>query len=147
MDTRDHDELADRLLDFAARVGKAVDALPESRLGRHIAGQLVRSGTSPAPNYAEACGAESRKDFIHKLSICLKELRESRCWIQLIIKAELLSQSQMANLQDECNQLCNIIGKSIVTAKNDPKAKTKYPTKMTNPLCTLHFSLCSLDWQ
>jgi four helix bundle protein len=118
----DHDELADRLLEFAARVGKAVDALPETRLGRHIAGQLVRSGTSPAPNYAEACGAESRKDFVHKLSICLKELRESRCWIQLIIKAELLTESQMGNLQDECNQLCNIIGKSIVTAKTNQQS-------------------------
>jgi len=92
MSQADHDELEDRLLEFAARVGKAVDALPESRLGRHIAGQLVRSGTSPAPNYAEACGAESRRDFVHKMSIALKELRESRCWIRLIIKAELLSE-------------------------------------------------------
>ena len=123
-----HDELADRLLNFAARVGKAIDALPDSRLGRHIAGQLVRSGTSPAPNYAEACGAESRKDFIHKLSICLKELRESRCWIQLIVKSELLSQSQMASLEDECTQLCNIIGKSIVTAKSNQRQKRHQAT-------------------
>lgn len=121
----DHDELAERLLEFAARVGKAVDALPDTRLGKHIAGQLVRSGTSPAPNYAEACGAESRKDFVHKLSICLKELRESRCWIQLIMKAELLSETQMENLHDECNQLCNIIGKSIVTAKANQSSKGK----------------------
>ncbi len=97
----------------------------DSRLGRHIAGQLVRSGTSPAPNYAEACGAESRKDFIHKLSICLKELRESRCWIQLIIKSELRSELHMADLQDECTQLCNIIGKSVVTAKTNQQPKTK----------------------
>ena len=75
--TRRGEELEDRLLDFAARVGKVVDALPKTRLGRHIAGQLVRSGTSPAPNYAEACGAESKRDFTHKLGICLKELRES----------------------------------------------------------------------
>ena len=72
----DHDDLAMRLLELAARIGKAIDALPDSRLGRHIAGQLVRSGTAPASNYAEACGAESKKDFIHKLGICLKELRE-----------------------------------------------------------------------
>ena len=129
MNRNDHDELADRLLEFAVRVGKAVDALPDSRLGRHIAGQLVRSGTSPAPNYAEACGAESRKDFIHKLSICLKELRESRCWIQLMIKSELLSESQMASLQDECTQLCNILGKSIVTAKSNQQLKTKNQPK------------------
>ena len=113
----EHEQLADRLLDFAARVGKVVDALPDTRLARHIAGQLVRSGTSPASNYEEACGAESRKDFIHKLSICLKELRETRCWVKLIIKTELLTASQMSGLLDECTQLCNIIGKSIVTAQ------------------------------
>ena len=128
MDRNEHDDLADRLLEFAARVGKAIDTLPETRLGRHVAGQLLRSGTSPAPNYAEACGAESRKDFIHKLSICLKELRESRVWIQLIIKAELFSESQMTNLLDECNQLCNIIAKSIVTAKSNKQPESKsYP--------------------
>ncbi len=121
----DHDELADRLLTFAARVGKTVDALPESRLGRHIANQLVRSGTSPAPNYAEACAAESRKDFIHKLGICLKELRESRCWIQLIMKAKLLSTSKLASLLDEGTQLSNIIAKSIVTAKSNQRRNPK----------------------
>jgi len=111
------DELEDRLLDFAARVGKVVDALPDTRLGRHVAGQLVRSGTSPAPNYAEACAAESKRDFIHKLGIALKELRESRSWIKLIVKAELLPESRMVPLLDEAQQLCNIVGKSIVTAK------------------------------
>jgi four helix bundle protein len=111
------EELEDRLLDFAARVGKVVDALPDTRLGRHVAGQLVRSGTSPAPNYAEACAAESKRDFIHKLGIGLKELRESRSWIKLIVKAEMLPESRMAPLLDEAQQLCNIVGKSIVTAK------------------------------
>ena len=74
MNPHPHEELANRILEFAARIGKVVDALPDTRLGRHIASQLVRSGTSPAPNYEEACAAESRKDFIHKLHICLKEL-------------------------------------------------------------------------
>ena len=105
------------MLDFAARVGKVVDALPDTRLGRHVAGQLVRSGTSPAPNYAEACAAESKRDFIHKLGIALKELRESRSWIQLIVKGDLLPELRMAPLLDEAQQLCNIVGKSIVTAK------------------------------
>ena len=95
-------ELADRLINFAARVGKVVDALPDTRMGRHIAGQFVRSGTSPAPNYEEACAAESRADFSHKLSICLKELRESRCWIRLIIKTEMLPEHRMGELLDEC---------------------------------------------
>ncbi len=117
------DELAERLLDFAVRVGKVVDALPDTRLGRHIAGQLVRSGTSPAPNYEEACAAESRPDFAHKLSIALKELRESRCWIRLIIKTEMLPQHRMGELSDECNQLCNIIGKSVATAKKNGRQR------------------------
>ncbi len=111
------EELEERLLSFAARVGNVVDALPDTRLGRHIAGQLVRSGTSPAPNYAEACAAESKRDFIHKLGIALKELRESRSWIKLILKSELLPEPRMAQLLDEVSQLCSIIGKSIVTAK------------------------------
>lgn len=121
-------ELSDRLLDFAARVGKTVDALPDTRMGRHIAGQRLRSGTSPAPNYSEACAAESRRDFVHKLSICLKELRESGCWIRMIIKAELLTEHQMLQIQSECTHWCNIIGKSIVTAKaNQLQTTSKSP--------------------
>lgn len=116
-DRMNSDALEERLLDFSARVGKVVDSLPDTRLGRHIAGQLVRSGTSPSANYAEACSAESLKDFIHKLRIVLKELRESRSWIRLIIKAELLPGARMSDLRDECEQLCNIIGKSVVTAR------------------------------
>ena len=117
------DELAERLISFAARVGKVVDALPDTRMGRHIGGQLIRSGTSPAPNYEEACAAESRADFIHKLSICLKELRESRCWIRLIIKTEMLPEHRIGELFDEGTQLCNIIGQSIVTAKENREKK------------------------
>jgi four helix bundle protein len=79
----------------------------------------VRSGTAAAPNYAEACGVESRRDFIHKLSICLKELRESLCWLQLIRKAELLPLERLAELHDECSQLNNIMAKCIVTAKTN----------------------------
>ncbi len=115
------EELAERLINFATRVGRVVDALPDTRMGRHVAGQLVRCGTSPAPNYEEACAAESRADFAHKLSICLKELRESRCWIRLIIKTEMLTEHKMAELLDECNQLCNVIGRSIVTTKGSAK--------------------------
>jgi four helix bundle protein len=117
------DELAERLLDFAVRIGKVVNALPATRLGRHIAAQLVRSGTSPAPNYQEGCAAESRADFVHKLMICLKELRESQFWIRLIIKSELLPESKMADLLDECSQLSKVIAKSVVTAKNKTNQK------------------------
>ena len=111
------EELSERLWDFAVRIGKVVAALPDTRLGRHVGGQLVRCGTSPAPNYDEACAAESPKDFVHKLAIVLKELRESRGWIRFIIKAELLPERKLADLEDEATQLCNIIGQSIVTAK------------------------------
>jgi four helix bundle protein len=112
-------DLSERLLCFAVRVGKVVNALPNTRLGRHIAAQLIRSGTSAAPNYEEGCAAESRADFVHKLSICLKELRESRFWIRLIIESDLLSKKKMADLQDECSQLCKILAQSIVTAKKN----------------------------
>ena len=115
------DELLERLINFAARVGKVVDALPDSRMGRHIGSQLVRSGTSPAPNYEEGCAAESRADFVHKLSIALKELRESRTWIRLIIKTEMLPEHRLGELLDECDQLCRIIAQSIVTAKQNRK--------------------------
>jgi four helix bundle protein len=112
------DELSERLVTFSVRVGKLVDALPNTRLGRHVAGQLVRCGTAPAPNYEEACAAESRNDFVHKLRIVLKELRESRSWIRLVTKAEMLPAQRLADLLDECTQLCNIIGQSIATARD-----------------------------
>ncbi len=112
------DDLALRLVEFAARIGKVVDAIPDTRLGRHIAGQLVRCGTAGAPNYAEARGAESTKDFIHKLGICLKELRESQCWLELIVRAELLPEERLNQLIDESDQLIAIIVKSIATAKS-----------------------------
>jgi four helix bundle protein len=118
-DSMNPDILSDRLLDLAARVGNVVDALPDTRLGRHIASQLVRSGTSPLPNYEEARGAESRADFVHKLNIALKELRESRAWLRLIIRSALLPAVRLEELLDEATQLCNIVAKSVVTAKNN----------------------------
>src|SRR5690349_24568104 len=102
------EELAERLISFAARIGKAVDALPDTRLGRHVAGQLVRCGTSPAPNYAEGCAAESRDDFCHKLSIVLKELRETRVWLCFIVRSEMLPDHKLADLLDELEQLTKI---------------------------------------
>ena len=120
------DELGERLLDFAVRIGKIIDALPDSRLGRHVSSQLVRCGTSSPPNYEEACAAESRADFVHKMKIALKELRESRFWLRYIIRTELLPAKKMGNIVDEAHQLCNIFGKSTVTAKGIKK-KQKEP--------------------
>ncbi|MCZ6671782.1 MAG: four helix bundle protein [Verrucomicrobia bacterium] len=112
-------DIEDRTLEFAARTGKLVDALPESRLGWHIANQLIRYGTSPAPNYSEACAAESKKDFIHKLGIVLKELRETSTWLKLILTSELLPIVSVEKILDECEQLGNIIGNSLITAKQN----------------------------
>lgn len=112
-------DLSERLWDFAARVGKVVDALPDTRLGRHVAGQLVRCGTSAAPNYDEGCAGESRADFIHKLNIALKELRETRGWLRFIIKAELLPASKVTAVLDESEQLGRILARSILTAKTN----------------------------
>ncbi|HEX7378438.1 MAG TPA: four helix bundle protein [Pirellulales bacterium] len=117
------DDLAERLLDFAVRVGKVADALPDTRLGRHIAGQLVRCGTSPAPNYEEARAAESRADVVHKMRICLKELRETHCWLRMCARGGLLPESQLLPLINEGKQLCDIFGKSIVTANQGTTRK------------------------
>lgn len=84
------EELSVRLWGFAARVGKVVDALPDTSLGRHVASQLVRCGTAAPPNYDEGCNAESGADFIHKLSVALKEQRETLSWLRFIPIAELL---------------------------------------------------------
>jgi four helix bundle protein len=119
------EELLERLLNFAVRTGKVCDALPDTQLGRHISGQLVRSGTSPAPNYAEGCAGESRDDFVHKLSISLKELRESNVWLRLILKAKLLPENRLGKLIIESSELCNIFGKSVATAKLNKRQPTR----------------------
>jgi four helix bundle protein len=116
------DELSDRLWKFAARVGKVVDALPDTRLGRHVAGQLVRCGTAAGPNHDEGCAAESRADFAHKLSISLKELKETRGWLKFCIIAELLREKQITPLLDEDEQLIRIVASSIITAKSKSRA-------------------------
>lgn len=123
-ETKVDNDLRKRLMRFAIEIGWVCENLPDTKLGNQISEQLIRSGTSPGPNYEEASAAESRRDFIHKMSVCLKELRESDFWLRLIIEAKLLSGERIVNLQDESDQLCRIFGKSIVTAKrNDPQKK------------------------
>src|SRR5580658_5579747 len=124
------EELSDRLWQFAARMAKVVDALPDTRVGRHVAGQIVRSGIAAAPNYDEARSGESRADFVHKVNIALTELVETRGWLKFIILAELLPAKRVAVLRDECQQLCRILGKSIATAKAARKqGSAKAPDK------------------
>jgi four helix bundle protein len=116
------DDIEERLIDFAVRVIRVCEALSNQRPSeKHICGQLLRSGTSPAPNYGEARAAESGKDFIHKLKIVLKELNESRIWLKILIRANLLPAHRLEPLLDECDQLCRIISTSIHTARQ-PKA-------------------------
>ncbi|KPJ63254.1 hypothetical protein AMJ44_14630 [candidate division WOR-1 bacterium DG_54_3] len=111
------DQLSDRLLDFAVEVIKITDALPNTVAGRHVGGQLIRAGTSCGSNYEEACGAESRSDFAHKMSIVLKEVKESRFWLRLISRTEMLTPNRTEPVQDECQELCAMVAKSILTAK------------------------------
>ena len=111
------DDIEERLIDFAVRVIRVCEALPERPAYRHIRGQLLRPGTSPAPNYGEARGAESGKDFVHKLKVVLKELNESRVWLKIMIRAEMMQENQLSALLDECDQLCRIVSASIQTAQ------------------------------
>ncbi len=126
--------LSDRLWHFAARVGKVVDALPDARLGRHVAGQLVRCGTASAPNCDEGCAAESKADFIHKLSIALKEMKETRGWLRFTIIASLLAEKKVAAVLDEAEQLCKILAQSVLTAKSRRFPPPPDAPPPTNPI-------------
>lgn len=114
-------DISERLLEFAVRVIKAVAALNNSMVGNHVFKQLIRSSTSAGANYEEACGAESIADFVHKLQIVLKELRESSYWLRLIKKAELIPNQNIDPLIQENRELINIIAKSVVTAKRNAR--------------------------
>ena len=118
-------ELEDRLIDFAVMVIGVVEALPNSKAGNHIAGQLVRSGTSPAPNYGEARSAESRKDFIHKMKISLKELRETMIWLKIISRKQLVDGSLVSSAITECDELIAIFIASTRTADLAAPKKSK----------------------
>ncbi len=111
------EDLEERLLDFAVRCLKLTSRLSKTAPSRHIAGQVMRSSASAGANYQEACGAESRADFVHKLQIVLKELRESDYWLKLINRADLVPDGILGPMLDESQALAKIIGKSVVTAK------------------------------
>jgi four helix bundle protein len=111
-------DLEDRLLDYAARIIWLTDALPKTRAGNHIAGQLLRSGTAPLSSHGEAAAAESPDDFIHKLSVALKELKESRRWLKLIAKTRMMKDpSGIDPLLSETEELVRIFSASIRTAR------------------------------
>jgi len=115
-------DLEERLIDFAVRVIRLAESLPKTKVGNHIARQLIRCGTSPAPNYGEAQSAESRSDFIHKMKVALKELRETRVWLFIIVRANLIRPtSKLEPLINENNELISIFVTSITTAKQKNK--------------------------
>src|SRR4030095_3122062 len=111
------DELEDRLVDFSVRIVRLSAALPRRSAGRHIGGQILRSGTSPAPNYAEARGAESTADFIHKVKIVFKELNETLIWLRVIQRSQLLREELINEILSENLELCKIFAATLRTTK------------------------------
>lgn len=120
-------DLEGRLVTFAVLIIEVVESLPNTRAANHLAGQLVRSGTAPALNYGEVQSAESRNDFIHKMKIALKELKETRVNLKIIQQRPFLSNSSaLLSALRETEQLVAILGKSVATAvanqKNEPRS-------------------------
>jgi len=107
------DELEERLINFAVRIVGLSSRLPRTPAGKHVAGQILRAGTSPAPNYGEARGAESHADFVHKLRIVLKELNETSIWLRIIERSRLLGPRLLTNITQENRALCKIFSSSL----------------------------------
>ena len=112
------DELEERLIDFAVRIIRLSASLPRTPAGKHVAGQILRSGTSPAPNYGEARGAESRADFVHKIRIVLKELNETSIWLRIIERSQMLPASKLVDIIQENGDLCRIFASSLKTVRD-----------------------------
>lgn len=122
-------DLEERLLEFSVRVIRVVESIKRGRAGNHIADQLVRSGTSPYGHHGEAEGAESRDDFIHKLKVCYKELRESRRWLRLVQRVPLVAKPHLlAPLLTEADELVRIFAASIRSAQENRPAKRASPS-------------------
>ena len=115
------DELEERLIDFAVRIVKLSANLPRTSAGRHIAGQILRPGTSPAPNYGEARGAESHADFVHKLRVVLKELNETSIWLRIIERSQLLSKELIKDIVQENTELCRIFAATLKSTRQVAK--------------------------
>lgn len=113
------DDIAERLVGFAVLAIKVVDSLPDTPTGRHLAGQLLRAATSPGANYEEARGAESRRDFLHKLGIALKELQETRYWLRVVLRSDLVTRCAAELAVREADELVRIIGTSQRTARRN----------------------------
>ena len=117
---RERYDLEDRLIDFAVQVCLLTNRFPATPLGKHVAMQITRSGTSPFANYGEAQGAESRQDFVHKLKVCLKELRETQAWLKFVQRMNLCP-DEVEPVREECNELAAIFVASVRTASGKCK--------------------------
>jgi four helix bundle protein len=111
------DNLEERLVNFAVRIIRLSCCLPRTPAGKHVAGQILRSGTSPAPNYGEARGAESRADFVHKMRVVLKELNETSIWLRIIERSRLVKTESLVEIIQENGDLCKIFAASLKTAR------------------------------
>jgi four helix bundle protein len=114
-------DLQDRLIGFAISVCEIAESLPSTKVGKHVAGQLIRCGTSSAPNYGEAQSAEARKDFVHKLKVCLKELRETVVWLEFARRKEIGELAAIDAGLRESDELAAILYRSIETAERNDK--------------------------
>jgi len=115
------DDIQERLVSFAVQIINLSSKLPKTLSGKHIAGQILRSGTAPAPNYGEARSAESSNDFIHKLKVALKELDETKVWLEIIRLSEMISAVECSEIQKSCDELCRIISASVRTTLRGKK--------------------------
>lgn len=112
-------KISQRFLKYGVNIINLIRKIKKGDIEKHISIQLLRSATSAGANYEEACGAQSKADFIHKLQIVLKEIKESLYWIKLIKESEILIDTDLDKLINETVQLSNIVGKSLVTAKKE----------------------------
>jgi len=113
-------DLEDRLVDFAVRICTLTDRFPATPIAKHVSAQITRSGTSPLANYGEAQGAESRQDFVHKLKICLKELRETQAWLKFLERMTFCP-AEIVAVRAECDELVSILVASVRTARGKVK--------------------------
>jgi four helix bundle protein len=119
------EQMSDRFMNLVVSIIKMEKQLCKTYSGRHVYGQLFRAGTSAGANYEESRAGESKADFVHKLQIVLKELRESHYWVNVIIAAKFVTTDKDVPefLKNESAQLTNIIAKSVVTAKSNLKSQ------------------------
>ena len=117
-------DLEERLISFGVSICRNTGALPSTRVGNRVAVQLIRCSTSPAANHAEARAAESRNDFIHKMRLCLKELRETLVWLRFLKRFEIGVADEVDPAIQESNELIAIFVKSIATAKRNARSRS-----------------------